>query len=199
MKYPKLRELKEALKCIFSRPATVKYPFGEAAFHPRYRGKPEFQDACLGCEACREVCPPGAIEIVDDLDTKKRRIIRRFDMCITCGECERICTCGEGVKMVPEFALAVFNREDLVDEIERDLVVCSNCGRLIGTKKHILWLIGQLKEKAASQLPFVVMETEELGAAEEEIDEKVTLDKRQDMFAILCPRCKHKVVLYDSL
>lgn len=198
MKYPKLRELREAIKCIFTKPATVKYPFGEAEIHPRYRGKPEFQDECLGCEACKEVCPSGAIEIIDDIEKKKRRIIRYFDRCLTCGECERICTCEDGVKFVPEFAFAVFKREDLIDEIERELIVCENCGKLIATKKHILWLIDKLKEKGASQLPFVIMSLKELGIGEE-VEKKVSLDKRQDLFTLLCPRCRHKITLYDSL
>ncbi|MCK4352983.1 4Fe-4S dicluster domain-containing protein [candidate division WOR-3 bacterium] len=198
MRYPKLRELKEAIKCIFTKPATTKYPFGPAKIHPRYRGKPEFQDECLGCEACKEVCPSGAIEVVDDVKNKKRKLIRRFDMCITCGECERICTCKEGVKMVPEFAFAVFKKEDLTDIIERDLIVCENCGKVIATKKHILWLMENLKEKGASYLPFVIMSLKEIGIYEK-VEKKTTLDKRQALFSILCPRCRHKIFLYDAL
>jgi len=197
MKYPKLRELREAFKNIFTRAATVRYPYGKAEFHPRYRGKPEFQDECLGCTACMEVCPPGAIEIVDDVENRKRRVIRYFDRCITCGECERVCTCGNGIKMVPEFAMAVYDRKDLVESVERELIVCENCGKPIATKKHILWLMDQLEEKGAAHLGFVIMSLKELGIVEE-VEKKVSFDKRQDLFTVLCPRCKHRVILYDS-
>jgi len=198
MRYPKLRELREAFKSIFTKPATTRYPFGEAKIHPRYRGKPEFQDECLGCEACKEVCPPGAIEIVDDIKNKKRTVSRYLDRCITCGECERICTCGNGIKMVPEFALAVYDRKDLVDSVERELIICENCGRPIATKKHILWLIDQLKEKGAAHLGFIIMKLQKLGIVED-VETKVSLDKRQDIFTILCPKCRHRIMLYDSL
>ena len=199
MRYPKLRELKEALKYIFSRPYTTKYPYGKADIHSRFRGKPEFQqDDCLACTACAEVCPPGAIEVIDDIENKKRRVVRYLDKCIHCGECERICTCKSGVKMVPEFALAVYDRKDLVDTVERELLVCEKCGRPIATKKHILWLIDQLQEKGAVQLGFIVMKLEELGIAED-IKAKVSFDKRQDLFTITCPKCRHRIMLYDSL
>lgn len=197
MKYPKLRELREAFKNIFTRAATVRYPYGKAEFHPRYRGKPEFQDECLGCTACMEVCPPGAIEVVDDIKNKKRTVSRYLDRCITCGECERVCTCGNGIKMVPEFAMAVYDRKDLVESVERELIVCENCGRPIATRKHILWLIDQLEEKGAAHLGFIIMKLQELGIVEE-VETKVSLDKRQDLFTILCPKCRHRIMLYDS-
>lgn len=201
MRYPKLRELREAFKSIFTRPATVKYPWGDPIIHPGYRGKPEFQqDDCLVCTACSEVCPPGAIEVLDDVENKKRKVIRYLDRCITCGECERVCTCECGVKMVPEFALAAFDREEsMEDSVEGDLIVCEDCGAVISSRKHILWLQDRLKEKGMAHMPFVIISLEELGIAEEIKPEKITLDKRQDLFAILCPRCRHKITIYDSL
>lgn len=127
-------------------------------------------------------------------------MVRYLDRCITCGECERICTCGCGVKMVPEFALAAYDREEsMLDSVEGELVLCQDCGDVITSRKHILWLQERLKEKGAAQLPFLIMGLRELGIAEEVEPAEVTLDKRQDLFAILCPRCRHKVVLYDSL
>ncbi len=199
MRYPKLRELKEAIKNIIKGPVTTKYPYAEAVIHPRFKGKPEFQqDDCLACTACSLVCPPGAIEVIDDIENRKRTVTRYLDRCIHCGECERLCTCKNGVKMVPEFALAVYDRKDLVDSVERNLIVCEECGRPIATKKHISWLIDQLGEKGASHLGFIVMKLEELGIVEETRG-KVSLDKRQDLFTILCPRCRHRIMLYDSL
>ncbi len=200
MKYPKLRELREAFKCIFTRPATHKYPYKAAIIHPGYRGKPEFQqEDCLACTACSEACPSGAIEVLDDVQARTRKVVRYLDRCITCGECERVCTCDCGVKMVPEFALAAYDRgESMQDSVEGELIVCDDCGSVITSRKHILWMQDRLKEKGAAHMPFVILGLKELGIAEEVELESITLDKRQDLFAILCPRCRHKVVLYDS-
>lgn len=199
MRYPKLRELREALKYIFSRAYTTRYPFEKAVIHPRFKGKPEFQqDDCLGCTACSEVCPSGAIEVIDDIPKRKRKVVRYLDRCIHCGECERICTCECGIKMVPEFELAVYDRKELVDSVERELLVCENCGRPIASKKHVLWLIDRLEEKGAVHLGFIVMKLKELGIAHD-VESRITLDKRQDLFAITCPKCRHRIILYDSL
>jgi len=100
--------------------------------------------------------------------------------------------------MVPEFALAVYDRKDLVDSVERELIICENCGRPIATRKHILWLIDQLEEKGAAHLGFIIMKLQELGIVED-VETKVSLDKRQDLFTILCPKCRHRIMLYDSL
>lgn len=197
MKYPKLRELKEAIKSIFSKPATTKYPFAKPKIHPRFRGKPTFQDECIGCMGCKEICPSGAIEVIDDIENKKRKIVRHLDKCIMCGECERICTSEKGVKLLPEFDLAGFNREEMIDSLEMDLVLCENCKNPVATKKHILWLVDKLKEKGTAQLPFLIIKLKELGVVED-IERKVELDKRQDLFAVLCSKCRHKITIYDS-
>ena len=39
MRYPKLRELREAIKSLFSRPYTIKYPAEPSVPPERFRGK----------------------------------------------------------------------------------------------------------------------------------------------------------------
>ncbi|GAJ10677.1 unnamed protein product, partial [marine sediment metagenome] len=66
MKYPKLRELKEAITALIKGPYTTKFPKIPAPAAPAYRGKPEFsQEECVVCGACANVCPAKAIEIVE--------------------------------------------------------------------------------------------------------------------------------------
>ena len=66
MKYPKLRELKEAVKSLFSRPYTSKFPFKPHEPFDGFRGKPQyFDEYCVGCGACSHVCPGNAITVID--------------------------------------------------------------------------------------------------------------------------------------
>ncbi|MCP8304534.1 MAG: methylamine methyltransferase corrinoid protein reductive activase [archaeon] len=48
-------------------------------------------EGCTGCESCKEECPEGALEVLDEDD--KFRIVIRTDLCIgvSCKRCERIC------------------------------------------------------------------------------------------------------------
>jgi len=62
MRYPKLRELKEAIRALIKGPYTSRFPFEPHQPYERFRGKPEFrQDDCVGCGACFQVCPAKAI------------------------------------------------------------------------------------------------------------------------------------------
>ena len=47
------------------------------------------QDRCAGCMACKDMCPVGAIEVVDGLSTMNACINQ--DVCTNCGLCERVC------------------------------------------------------------------------------------------------------------
>ena len=92
MRYPKLREIKEAVKSLFSKPYTLKFPKEPSVPFKEFRGAPRFdKDDCVGCGACAQVCPPQAIEIVDDKATKTRTLKVRHDTCIYCGQCQAYC------------------------------------------------------------------------------------------------------------
>ena len=74
MKLPKIRELGEAIKALIFGPYTSKFPLRVPMIPDGFRGKPQFyEDDCVGCLACVEVCPARAIEYVDD---KKKKLGR---------------------------------------------------------------------------------------------------------------------------
>ena len=129
MKLPKIRELIEAIKALIKGPYTSKFPKGSYEPHPNFRGKPKFNDQrCVGCLACEEVCPVGAIahkDVVDENGNNKRVIIHYVDTCIFCGQCEAACIANhEGIKLSNEWELSFFDRKREGQElIEKDYSV----------------------------------------------------------------------------
>ncbi len=79
---------KFALKNLFSKPATEKYPFEERKFADRYRGKVDIKiDDCLMCGLCARKCPSGAITV--NRETKTWTIDRMG--CVQCSNCVNSC------------------------------------------------------------------------------------------------------------
>ena len=67
MRYPKLREIREALVSLFSPAYTTRFPKEPHVPFENFRGKPVVDDAnCVGCETCANVCPSHAITFHDD-------------------------------------------------------------------------------------------------------------------------------------
>jgi hydrogenase-4 component H len=58
MYLPKIRELKEALTSLFTKPYTTKFPEQPFTAREEYRGKPRYNPVfCIGCGTCAQVCP----------------------------------------------------------------------------------------------------------------------------------------------
>lgn len=77
-----------ALKNLFSKPATTKYPAEPKAYPERTRGHVEIQmEDCVLCGMCMRNCPPRAIKVNRSAGTWE---IMRFD-CIQCGYCVQGC------------------------------------------------------------------------------------------------------------
>ena len=73
MRYPKLRELKEAITALLKGPYTSDYPRKAHQPAKRFRGKPEYSnEGCVGCTACALVCPARAIEVVSPVAASTR-------------------------------------------------------------------------------------------------------------------------------
>jgi len=202
MKYPKLRELGEAIRALVKGPYTTKFPSEPCIPPEKFRGKPiPDEETCVGCMACSEVCPPHAIQVTDDAEKGIRKIIRCHDRCIYCGQCAALCTTETGVRMSHEFDLAAFDREDLKLEQEFELVLCEKCGAIVGSKKHILWLARKLGPLAYGNFNLILTTQKELKIAGEtegggDIVPSET-PQRSDLYRILCPKCRHQVLVYD--
>jgi len=193
MKYPKLREIKEALVSLFSRPYTTAFPAKPHTPANKFRGKPVVDDKnCVGCLTCANVCPPAAITYQDDAEKKVRTIRRDYGLCIFCGQCETHCITHKGVILSDKiYEMSVFDRSQLVEEQQKELLVCESCGAIITTKEHFIYLYNKLGPKAFSSVLNLNLLNERLQlAAEEEVKTGVRDGlQRKDLFNTICPNC----------
>jgi formate hydrogenlyase subunit 6/NADH:ubiquinone oxidoreductase subunit I len=199
MKYPKLREVREAVISLLTPAYTTKFPKKPHTPFENFRGKPVVDDEnCVGCETCANVCPPGAITFKDDKKKKIRIIERDYGLCIFCGQCQEHCITGKGVKLSDKiYDMATFDRSQLVERQEKELLICESCGAIITTKEHIQYLHKKLGPIAYSSILNLNMLNEKLKLAEPKdtaVDVKDEL-KRKDMFNIICPNCLRKVLV----
>jgi ech hydrogenase subunit F len=77
-----------ALKWVFAKPATSRYPFEPRRALPGSRGTLVFsKDTCVYCTVCAKKCPTGALVVNR---AQKKWTIDRL-LCITCGYCIEAC------------------------------------------------------------------------------------------------------------
>jgi hydrogenase-4 component H len=199
MRYPKMRELKEAVVSLVTPAYTSSFPKKPHTPFENFRGKPEVDDQhCVGCETCANVCPPGAIRVEDDREKGLRTIIRDYGKCIFCGMCQQHCITGKGVKLSDKiYDLAVFERDKVVEKQEKELVICKHCNAIITTAEHIHYLHDKLGPKAFASMLNLNLLNEKLKLAAPESTELEVRDglKRKDMFNIVCPNCLRSVLI----
>ena len=200
MRKPKLREIKEALTSLFTKPYTTKFPYQPHTPPKRFRGRPKFDEKeCVGCGGCANVCPSNAIEIIDDTKEKKRILIHHPDKCIFCGECERNCITEKGIRLTQEFDISYFDTPETVEnKIEHNLVICENCGEIIGTEKHIRFIYKKLGNLAFSQ-PILITKAIENLEIKTEAEEKILPPiQRTDILKVVCPKCRRIAFISDE-
>ncbi len=201
MKYPKLRELKEAIRALIKGPYTNRFPNVPHKPYERFRGKPEYhQDDCMGCSACVNVCPSGALSFQDKIENglAKRVLTYTMDMCIFCGQCQANCPTEKGIMLSLEFDLATTGRrQELKQDIEKELILCDCCGEIIAPRDQILWVarkLGPLVFSNASLMLFYLQNYSLSPQDKPSLEEAQEL-MRADRVKILCPRCRREAVL----
>jgi len=201
MRTPKVRELGEALRSLFSRPYTIRYPYEPVVAPEAFRGRPKFIEAeCIGCGACAQVCPARAIDVVDTVEDGKgvRRLTIHHGHCIFCGQCHRYCTTQEGVILTNEYETGTYDLNLAVATVEKELVICKECGEVITTADQLRWVADKLGTKAFGNMGLALLISQNLGLAGPAERDPERQHDRGDNVSILCPRCKREVILYEQ-
>lgn len=106
----------EALRNVFSKKATIDYPF-EEGIKPKYglRGAHVlYIEKCTGCRACQRVCPSLAIEMVpSELTKTKKRPVINLGQCIFCGLCEEACR-YDALFLTDYIELSAFQQKEMI-------------------------------------------------------------------------------------
>ena len=197
---PKLREIKEALTSLFTKPYTTKFPAGVYEPVKQFRGFPVYhEDDCIGCGACAEVCPADAITFEDSRETGMRVLTVDYGYCFNCGMCEENCTTTTGIQnhhdvyscSSPE-ALDKSN----VSTAEKELVFCEGCGAIIACRDHLTFTREQLGAKAFAH-PTLMLDYQREFRDLPESSMKGDI-RREDYMKELCPKCRHRIVVEDE-
>ncbi len=83
----------DVFKALFSKPATIPYPFTRKPAPSEFRGIVEWnEELCIGCMMCDKDCPSNAIDFIV-LDRKEKRFVMnyRYDICTYCAQCVASC------------------------------------------------------------------------------------------------------------
>jgi len=83
-----MRILPQAIKNIFKKPFTHKYPYKPMILTPGSRGDFTWDKCkCIYCMICERNCPADAIKI----DKNKKSYEMDIGKCVFCGTCEELC------------------------------------------------------------------------------------------------------------
>jgi len=199
MKLPKLRELAEALRSLFSKAYTSRYPFVKVVPPDGFRGKPEFSEKdCVGCLACMEVCPGRAIDYIDDKVKKLRTITQHQDNCIFCQQCERACITEKGIKLTKEFELSIFDRRQGISESRKELVICHHCGEIIAPLDHLIFLAKKIGHLQYTNPTLMLARQLELKLLSADGLQGNSPHPRAGHLQLICPNCRREMVLKEQ-
>lgn len=107
-----LHLLPELWRKLWSKPITVRYPFGEMELPSYYRGRVVVDpDLCRGCGLCARDCPAAALELERE-GRDRYKLIYHPARCAYCGQCEESCP-TDALTLINEFEKATPEQDSL--------------------------------------------------------------------------------------
>jgi len=199
MRWPKVREIREALTSLFTPPYTKKFPAVPDTDSGSFRGFPRYRkDVCVGCGTCALVCPPQAIDVRDDAAGKVRTLRVDYGSCIQCGQCQEKCITGTGIENTTEYSLAVadLRAAEVFESVEKELIVCECCGAVIACRDHLFWIKERLGAKAYAHPNLLLLAQERLvGLLPSRPKSRL---RREDQIKTTCAKCRQRIVSADE-
>ena len=143
-------------KVIKTGTATHAYPLEPMPVDKNFRGKPEHTpQQCIGCAACVNACPSNALTVEIDLATNQLAWQFNLGRCIFCGRCEEVCPTA-AIKLSPEYELAVWKKEDFLQQSRFAICHCRECQRPFAVQKEIDYAIALLKHNGDTRAKIAV-------------------------------------------
>lgn len=109
----------QAIRNVFSKPATIAYPNGDPIIPKSYRGRLHYDASkCIGCKMCMRDCPSNAITI-ENRGTRENPDMHAFlntGRCIFCCQCVDTCP-KKCLSPSNEIMLAQLSRGNLTIEL----------------------------------------------------------------------------------